>query len=1053
MRSRRPFEPAGFFLMRSPLLPAELLDAGPLSSARAFREKADPAGAEARYRADVERVRARVRTLLEDPVILEALQLASPALVESLPSWRAAPDSERGRKVEASLYRYLSRAITRPTPFGLFAGISLGTSGAATRLELAPRTAHRRRSRLDMDAAFALAKAVAANPAHQPRLRFAPNSSLYRIGDRLRYVEADREGDKRRYRLVGVEASEPIDLVLAGARDGATLPALAEALCASDAEISREDADGFVRELVEVQLLVPELEPALTDERPIETLIAKLRAAGASGEADLLASIQDQIAAIDRAGPGCPPRVLEELSARVQALPGMAERGEVLQVDLVKPFADGRLSRQVLDDAIAGAELLIRLGGQLTAVLAHFRRRFVERYEQREVPLTELLDPEVGLPFGTVRDLAELGAPLLQGLGLSFGEKADPPMASPARPMLFERLLEALRTGAHEIALTEAELAPLRDRPMPPVGPGVLACISIAARSPQALDAGDYQLVCEYAGGPSAAPVLARFCHADEELLARVRGQVAAEQARLTEPCIEVLFVPEERIGNVSLRPRLHARELAYLARGSASGDERIGLDDLRVSVREGRFVLRSARLGRELRTRIDSAQNYAEIGLPLYRFLALLQLQDHAQGTPFSWGELSGSPFLPRLRAGRVVLARASWALPPGCGEELAQLEGSARFLAAQELRTQLGLPRFVVIGGTDRRLVMDFDNPLSVDAAVGALRQASRVGELYPAPDELVAHGPEGHFFHEVLVPLLRTSSANGPRQVVAWSNRARSFVPGSEWLSAKIYCGQLTAERLLGELAPLIQEARRGLADRWFFLRYQDPDPHLRVRLHGAPEQLWGEWLPRLQQTLAPWLARGEVARVQLDTYERELERYGGPDAIENVEAIFEADSEAALALLELQTDQRWRAALLGMHRLLDDFGFGLDDRLALARARRHDFATELGTGRSQEDVLSARFRRERAGLEALLFSGSELTRRLDPVFARRSQEVRAPIAGLTGLTVSRESLASSVLHMHVNRVLATVQRPQEFVLFDFLARLYGSRRARKAAAAPG
>ena len=61
------------------------------------------------------------------------------------------------------------------------------------------------------------------------------------------------------------------------------------------------------------------------------------------------------------------------------------------------------------------------------------------------------------------------------------------------------------------------------------------------------------------------------------------------------------------------------------------------------------------------------------------------------------------------------------------------------------------------------------------------------------------------------------------------------SRRFPPGSEWLYAKLYTGIATADDVLLEvIAPLTQEAlRRGAADKWFFIRYADPQWHLRLR----------------------------------------------------------------------------------------------------------------------------------------------------------------------------------------------------------------------------
>ena len=69
-----------------------------------------------------------------------------------------------------------------------------------------------------------------------------------------------------------------------------------------------------------------------------------------------------------------------------------------------------------------------------------------------------------------------------------------------------------------------------------------------------------------------------------------------------------------------------------------------------------------------------------------------------------------------------------------------------------------------------------------------------------------------------------------------------------------------------------------------------------------------------------------------------------------------------------------------------------------------------------------------------------------------FARRSQMI-APLATELqalaqrgGLTSTIEDLASSFVHMHVNRILTTAHRQQELVLYDLLRRHYDGLRAR-------
>ena len=88
--------------------------------------------------------------------------------------------------------------------------------------------------------------------------------------------------------------------------------------------------------------------------------------------------------------------------------------------------------------------------------------------------------------------------------------------------------------------------------------------------------------------------------------------------------------------------------------------------------------------------------------------------------------------------------------------------------------------------------------------------------------------------------------------------------------------------------------------------------------------------------LGKLFASLLESGWLAKVQLDTYERELERYGGAGQIERIETLFAADSVAvAAALPYIQSDPtlRWQTAAWGADRLLDDLGIHDENKLAL------------------------------------------------------------------------------------------------------------------------
>src|SRR5204862_6197810 len=164
-------------------------------------------------------------------------------------------------------------------------------------------------------------------------------------------------------------------------------------------------------------------------------------------------------------------------------------------------------------------------------------------------------------------------------------------------------------------------------------------------------------------------------------------------------------------------------------------------------------------------------------------------------------------------------------------------------------------------------------------------------------------------------------------------------RRFAPGSEWFYAKLFTGSATADHILtGAIAPIARDL-----PVWFFLRYSDPHWHVRFRVRGEPAGLYGELMPGLAAATRAMLDDGRMWRLQLDTYEREIERYGGPVGIELAERLFCADSACTVDILgmldgDAGNDARWRLALRGTDQLLDDLGLDLATRPQVMRRTR-------------------------------------------------------------------------------------------------------------------
>ncbi|RSM76046.1 hypothetical protein DMH04_36685 [Kibdelosporangium aridum] len=315
------------------------------------------------------------------------------------------------------------------------------------------------------------------------------------------------------------------------------------------------------------------------------------------------------------------------------------------------------------------------------------------------------------------------------------------------------------------------------------------------------------------------------------------------------------------------------------------------------------------------------------------------------------------------------------------------------------------------------DNRLLLDLADP-------DQLKQLPDKGlivlqEALPAPDQAWLPGGDGHYVSELVVPLVReeVEPEQQPARQIPSGRRMRP--PGSDWLFAKLYhLPTFENDLLTGPVKDFCE-------GNWFFMRYVDPDPHLRIRWTGDPRWLTDELAPRVLRWSAELVERDYCTRVALDTYDQELERYGGPAALEAAELLFAADSSAVLDLLRRHDIDR---TLLGMYTV-DDLllGLGLTEDERLDNYRR---------GVADRRATADEFRSRQVELRHAL--GNREFPEIEPVLARRRAVLREVgdrldwLADRGELGKPKTEIARSFVHMHCNRLLGCGHPPEQKVL---------------------
>jgi len=276
-------------------------------------------------------------------------------------------------------------------------------------------------------------------------------------------------------------------------------------------------------------------------------------------------------------------------------------------------------------------------------------------------------------------------------------------------------------------------------------------------------------------------------------------------------------------------------------------------------------------------------------------------------------------------------------------------------------------------------------------------------------------------------------------------------RTFIPGSRWIYIKLYTGEKTADDLLIKvIAPIIKKLKRKQhIEKWFFIRYADPDFHLRIRLQVNDSQKAGEIMHLFFQKLDKWNKSDWVWKIQLDTYNRELERYG-EKLIEEAESLFYADSECVLSIIKLLNNNenyRWMIALKMIDALLSDFGLSTEEKQKLMEETGKAYKTEFGFTEFNAKQFNTKFRDNKKTVESVLNNGlneQAFVSLLQPI-TKRSRQM-APIAKQIKTKSTKDhsvnELLKSYLHMMMNRLFRSNNRLHELLIYDFMSRYYAS-----------
>ncbi|CEJ68248.1 hypothetical protein BN1195_00530 [Chryseobacterium oranimense G311] len=723
--SKFPYKVLNQYVLRTPSKPLNLLRT--LFKGRDIQEK-------------------QLRNLVNDTYFREALFLSSPLLHSTLLKWLdQGLSKEKEEKLKISLLKYISRMSSRCTPFGLFAGYSLGQFGDYNEIEINPENQYVRYTRLDMQYLITFSQYLSGDKKLRNSFIYHTNSSIYRAGSQYRYIEFSYPGGLQRvHHIQAIDTTPHLEFLLNKATSGSTINALTEQMTQYDPEITPAEARRFINELIDHQLFVSNISGAAIGDDYFTSITNVFSRIKNNSYSEKFAQISNELAQLDKKIPNTID-IYYTLKDKIDELGIKTDPKFLFQTDLSVTAKTNVLDKTIIKDLQDGLDILNKISfisdKKDSPLLENFITKFRRKYEDREIPLSIALDNEIGIGYGIHPNIIP-GNHFLESLQIPVQRKKKNEVKWDAASELFQhKITEALRKNEKVITLTSSDIRQNTEE----MWDDIHDTFSLMAEIIHA--DGEQKIFFHGFSGASGANLFGRFCSSDSSLKEHTQNITGIEkEIRKNFIIADISHIPESRIGNVICRPGFAEYEIPYLSRSEKAAEFQLTSSDLMVSVRNHKILLRSKKLNKYIIPRLTTAHNYSSNSLPVYHFLCDLQNQGNRYGLGLNLGLMEKNyKYIPRIEYKKCILKASTWNLTK---EDM--LIFTKKYTSDEELfdwmketRKEWNLPQYVLFAEHDNDLLINLENISSIKMLIDTIgtRESFTLKEfLYTDADQLV-------------------------------------------------------------------------------------------------------------------------------------------------------------------------------------------------------------------------------------------------------------------------------------------------------------------------
>lgn len=917
------YDPTGFFMIRTPLLSIE---------------KYKDIFVNDNYNADD--IRNKLISLFGEKKIKEAIEVSSFSLFKSLNTFKEG-NNKKNKKIISSLLKYFIRMASRTTPYGLFSGVSVGKFSDSTEIVIDDNKYACKRIRPDMEWLYGVMRILENDDKILNNLYVISNKLNFINGSRLdisyisNYGKTFSSVSNTNNLSASIRYTSQVKFVIEKAKQKIKYCDLIKLLKYNNPKSSDDKINEFLGQLLINEYIITEIRPPLSNTDQLKYVLLKIKNIDTANKIYCkLLEIQELINEYNNSllGEG-----VDLYIKIVEQMKKIYKCKNYLQVDMKLREKSVFLNKNIIDSVTKAVNTLLKLSSNLTEpyYMSEYKQDFMEKYgTDREVSIIELFDEDkgIGSPAGY-----EMPPSRRTSQGINEDEN-DIKFSK----YIINKILQCLIRNENEVIITDDDVDKISTRNILDYKINELPRtfeinIFIAAKNKEDIDNGKYRIfIGPNFGSNGVGKMFGRFIDIlPSTIQNKLKNLNLQEQKLVGEDTLlaEITFLPQNgRTSNVLLSWNAREYEVA-VSTNCNNSKKNIDICDLYIGIENDtkKFYIKSKTLNKKVLITSGHMLSYP-IGSNIYRFLReISDLKYKNIADRVVPKGLKNFYYIPRIRYDKVIFIPSTWILSSKVlGIDLDKSNKEEFYNAIKKWMGMWKVPQFVYFKQADNRLLLNLNNTLHLNEIFYVLSKNSEITitEIEGSLDDTWVKGSDGNYVAEFSIPFILNKEklqianinkidnirSNYNNKIENWENQnvlstydnRRNFFPGSKWIYVKLYGNSNRIDEFIGihMLAFCEQLKDTKAIYKYFFIRYGDPDMHIRLRFCGDENTLKDYVLPKLARWFDYLKDEGLLSRVCIDTYSREIERYGGLELIDLAENVFYFDSVIVLKIIKLK-----------------------------------------------------------------------------------------------------------------------------------------------------